>query len=344
MEHILAEPGFGWTAKMEHVLVPDMASLGEAGALVAPYVLEYTYRRSVGPVLGRFLAGLRDARVLGVKTQGGRVLVPPAEYDPETGEATAEMVELPQTGTVTTWSWCARPTAKQPLDRPFAWALVQLDGADTAMLHAVDVGSPDQMKTGMRVRLHWRAERSGSIRDIACFAPVDAPHTAVTPLDGAPLKGIKTPIRLEFQVNAGQELSRYLRSVEEGKLFGRRCPACKKVYVPPRGGCPTCSVPMGEEVAVSDIGTIASFCIVNVPFEGQVMKLPYVYASILVDGADIPFPHLIQGIEAADVRMGLRVKALWVPPAERKPTMESIRWFEPAGEPDAPFDSYKEHT
>jgi uncharacterized OB-fold protein len=344
MEHILAAPGFGWTAKMEHVLVRTMASLGEAGALVAPYVLEYTYRRSVGPVLGRFLAGLRDARVLGVKTSDGRVLVPPAEYDPDSGEATKEMVELPQTGTVTSWSWVDSPSPKQPLDRPFAWALVKIDGATTAMLHAVDAGSADKMTTGLRVRVAWRAERSGSIRDIACFVPLDAPHTEVAKLDGEPLKGIKTPMRLDFQVNAGGELSRYLRSVAEGKLFGRRCPACTKVYVPPRGGCPTCSVPMGEEVQVKDVGTVVSFCIVNVPFEGQVMKLPYVYASILADGADISFPHLIQGIEPGEVRMGLRVKAVWVPPAERKPTMESIRWFEPAGEPDAAFDSYKEHT
>jgi uncharacterized OB-fold protein len=200
------------------------------------------------------------------------------------------------------------------------------------------------MKTGLRVRVAWRGERTGSIRDIACFLPLDVPHAEVAPLSGEPIKGIKTPIRLEYQVNAGGELSRYLRSIEAGKIFGRRCPACKKVYVPPRGGCPTCAVPMGEEVQVADVGTVTTFCIVNVPYEGQVMKLPYVYASILVDGADIPFPHLIQGIEAADVRMGLRVKAVWVPPAERRPTMESIRWFEPTGEADAPFDSYKEHT
>ena len=73
------------------------------------------------------------------------------------------------------------------------------------------------------------------------------------------------------------------------------------------------------------------------------MKLPYVYSSILLDGSDIPLPHLIQGIEAKDVRMGMRVKAEWVPPAERRPTMESIRWFVPTGEPDAPYESYKDH-
>ena len=37
--------------------------------------------------------------------------------------------------------------------------------------------------------------------------------------------------------------------------------------------------------------------------------------------------------------MGMRVQAVWVPPSERRPTLESIRWFSPTGEPDAPFES-----
>ena len=45
-------------------------------------------------------------------------------------------------GEVLTWSWAADPLPGQPLDRPFAWALVKLDGADTGLLHALDVGLP----------------------------------------------------------------------------------------------------------------------------------------------------------------------------------------------------------
>jgi uncharacterized OB-fold protein len=157
-----------------------------------------------------------------------------------------------------------------------------------------------------------------------------------------PVRKIKAPVHLEYTVSAGQVLARFLAGVIEGRLLGRRCPQCKKVYVPPKGGCPTCGVPCKEEVAVSDHGTVTTFCIVNVPFEGQTMKLPYVYANVVLDGADLPLLHLIQ-IPADQARMGLRVKAEWVPPAERKPTLESIRWFVPTGEPDAAFDSYKEH-
>ena len=139
--------------------------------LTAPYVLEYTYQRSTGPVIGRFLTALRDARIEGVRTAGGRVLVPPLEYDPDSSEPTGEAVEVGQSGVVTTWSWVGAPRRFHPLAHPFAWALIRLDGADTAMLHAVDAGDAAAMRTGMRVTARWRAERIGSIKDIECFVP-----------------------------------------------------------------------------------------------------------------------------------------------------------------------------
>ena len=146
--------------------------LGEqAKVLSAPYVLEYTYRRSVGPVIGRFFAALTEGKILGGRTASGKVVVPPTEYDPETSDPVTELVEVGTSGVVTSWSWCASPRAHQPLDRPFAWALIKLDGADTAMLHAVDAGDIAKMKSGMRVKARFSAERSGNIRDIACFEP-----------------------------------------------------------------------------------------------------------------------------------------------------------------------------
>lgn len=140
----------------------------------APYVLEYTYTRSTGPVIERFLTGLKEGRIEGVRTPAGKVIVPPTEYDPETGAAVDEFVEVGQAGVVTTWAWIDQPRRFQPLDKPFAWALVKLDGADTAMTHVVDAGSADRMHTGMRVKVRWRTDRKGSIGDIECFVPEDA--------------------------------------------------------------------------------------------------------------------------------------------------------------------------
>lgn len=140
-------------------------------SLTAPFVLEYQYKRSLGPVLSRFFTDLRDGKIVGIKAKDGRVVVPPTEYDPRTGEALSEFVDVKPAGAVLSWTWVDAPQPKQPLQKPCAWALVKLDGADTGMLHVVDAGSPDKMKTGMRVRVRWAQERVGFITDIACFEP-----------------------------------------------------------------------------------------------------------------------------------------------------------------------------
>ena len=139
--------------------------------LSAPLIVEYPFTRTVGPVQSAFFTGLREGVLVGVRMADGGVMCPPVEYDPTTSEALSELVEVGDAGEVTTWAWVAEPRDAQPLDRPFAWALIRLDGADTAMLHAVDAGSPDAMATGMRVRVRWADEREGAITDIACFEP-----------------------------------------------------------------------------------------------------------------------------------------------------------------------------
>lgn len=158
-----------------------------------------------------------------------------------------------------------------------------------------------------------------------------------------PVMVIGTPIRLDYTFTAGEAQTRFLRGLAEGKLIGQRCPSCGKVYVPPRGACPTCAVPTKEAVEVADRGIVTTFCIVNIPFPGQAIKPPFVAASVLLDGADIAIFHLLQEVDVADARMGMRVEAVWVPRDELTASMESIRYFRPTGEPDAPYGSYKEH-
>ncbi len=140
-----------------------------ADILSAPHVLEYPYRRSVGPVLSRFFTALRERKIVGVETSAGRVLCPPAEADPETGAAVSDrFVEVGPGGVIESWTFVAKPRDKQPLARPFAYALIRLDGADTALLHVVDA-DPARLRTGARVRPRWRAETVGEIGDIECF-------------------------------------------------------------------------------------------------------------------------------------------------------------------------------
>ncbi|MEV3902875.1 OB-fold domain-containing protein [Mycobacterium sp. NPDC050551] len=312
--------------------------------LSAPLRLSFDYTRSVGPLLGQFFTALRSRRILGVRGTDGRVLVPPAEYDPVSYEQLTEIVPVGEVGTVVSWTWQPQPLEGQPLDRPFAWALITLDGADTPMLHAVDAGSSDAISAGARVRVHWADEPVGAITDIAYFELGDEAeqHPDVTD-EREPVTVQVSPSSIEIQHTASLPESTFLRALEEGKLLGARTGKDGKLYFPPREADPGTGRPTTEFVELPDKGTVTTFAIINIPFAGQRIKPPYVAAYVLLDGADIPFLHLVTEIEADEVRMGMRVQAVWKPREEWGLGIDNISHFRPTGEPDAEYDTYKHH-
>ena len=140
--------------------------------LRAPLIIEYPFSRTLGPAQTAFFTGLREGLLVGAKGADGRVIVPPVEYDPLTGDALEELVEVGQAGEVTSWAWVSEPSTHHVLDRPFAFALIKLDGADQPMVHVVDAGDESAMSTGMRVEVRWKDEREGHINDIEAFVPL----------------------------------------------------------------------------------------------------------------------------------------------------------------------------
>ncbi|GLB63603.1 DNA-binding protein [Dietzia sp. NCCP-2495] len=308
-------------------------------------------------MLGAFFTGLRDRRIVGTRDSAGTVHVPPVEFDPLTRGPLTELVEIGAGdgigGVVVAWTWVPSPTDLNPLSSPFAWALVRFDGAGTSMLLPLAADGPDAVSTGMRVRVRWAAERSGRVHDIACVVAegvvaegssgegrdddnnttVDAPSSDASSSD--PVTGIVTPIGLAVTHTAAPAESEFLRAIVQGRILGRRRSNGPEVYVPPRDYCPSDGVAMGEYVQVADHGTVTTFGIVNVPFAGQQITPPYVTAYIMLDGADVPVQHLVLGCEASEVRIGMRVRAVWAPESERPASMKAITHFEPSGEPDA---------
>ncbi len=314
--------------------------------LSAPLKLSFDYTRSVGPILSQFFTALRERRVVGTRGSDGRVHVPPAEYDPVTYEQLTEIVPVASVGTVVSWTWQPEPLEGQPLDRAFAWALIKLDGADTALLHAVDVGAagPSGISTGARVHVHWVDEPVGAITDIAYFALGDqAEDVPETSDDRDPVTMLVVPSTIEIQHTASRPESRFLRALEQGKLLGGRTGDDGKVYFPPKEADPATGRELDQFLELPDKGTVTTFAIINIPFAGQRIKPPYVAAYVLLDGADIPFLHLVTEIDAAEVRMGMRVEAVWKPQEEWGLGIDNIDHFRPTGEPDADYDTYKHH-
>ena len=308
----------------------------DSGVLSAPLIIEYPFSRTTGPVIGAFLTGLREQVLLGIKGSDGRVLVPPTEYDPLTGEDLTELVEVGPGGTVLTWAWAREPRPKQPLERPFAWALVQPDGADVGFLQADRRRLPgrhvhrDARATALGRRARGLHPRPRLLGARCLMTDVTLPEKL---RDVEPVRSVRTPASMEYVYTAGVATTRFLQGIAEGKILGERAPG-GKVYVPSRGADPELGQPTSEQVELSHTGTLTSFCVVNVAFYGQEMEIPYTAGLILLDGADLPMMCLLQEVDVKDVRIGMRLEAVWVDEADLRPNLESIKYFRPIDEPD----------
>ena len=161
--------------------------------------------------------------------------------------------------------------------------------------------------------------------------------------DEGPVTTLATPMRLDYQYTAGLSQSRFLQGIAQGKFMGQRCPVCHQVYVPPRGSCPTDGVATTDPVELGNSGTVTTYCVVNVPFQGQSIEIPYICAQILLDGANLSFMGLLQEIPTDQIRMGMRVEAVWVEPGELTPSLASVKYFRPVDEPDADYETYKDY-
>ncbi len=317
--------------------------------LSAPLVVEFPFTRSLGPVQSAFLTGLRERVVLGVRTTDGRTLVPPVEYDPRHRRGDPRPGGgRPPTGTVTTWAWNHAPRRGQPLTTPFAWVLVRLDGADTALLHALDAPGPDAVRTGMRVRVRWAEERTGAITDIACFEPYDGeagepgatgksvPAGGHSGVFGDPITGIVAPARLDYTYSPGRAQSAYIEALSARRTVGERCPSCRKVYVPPRGACPH----MWRRHSRTGRGGSPrhSHHLLHRQHQGEEPRhRGAVRLRAHRPGRRRPRPARPHRRHPHDqVRMGLRVAPVWT---------EGARYpdhYRPTGEPDAAYETYKE--
>ena len=161
------------------------------------------------------------------------MIVPPLEWDPDTGEELPrDYVTVGPAGTVTSWCWVGAPTEQHPLTHPFAFSLITLDGADTSLLHAVDTGDIGLMSVGMRVAPRWRADRTGHITDVEAFVPGEVPvlpdGDAGPPDEPVAMMAYNASVTYSLPVTRFE--SKVRQANEERLLLGLRCPTCGRIY------------------------------------------------------------------------------------------------------------------
>jgi uncharacterized OB-fold protein len=152
-----------------------MSQHPRAAPLSQRQAMQFPYKHSTGPIIGRFLAGLKEQnRIWGQRVPGQGVVVPPVGYSELNGAPAGEWVAVADSGVVTAFAKVHAPIERlHPSDKPFAFVLVKLDGADTALAHIVTTDL-ERLRVGSRVQAEWAsdADRKGTLLDIACFRVV----------------------------------------------------------------------------------------------------------------------------------------------------------------------------
>jgi uncharacterized OB-fold protein/acyl dehydratase len=129
---------------------------------------------------------------------------------------------------------------------------------------------------------------------------------------------VEGKLALPYQYFAGKTGSRFLTALrKENVIKGVRCPACDKVFVPPRATCERCFAPIADNwVTLKPTGTVTGFTVIRYAEPHQPFKPPFIQALIKLDGADTPLVHVVRGIGPSEIKVGLRVEAEFA----RKPT------------------------
>ena len=139
---------------------------------------------------------------------------------------------------------------------------------------------------------------------------------------------------IPYEVAMGPSWYRFFEGFKEEKIFGTRCPKCKRILVPARSFCSRCFVDMDEWIEVSNEGEVVGWSLTSYHYFGMPTEPPFITAFIRLDGSDNDFNHLVRGFDLTDLnlvtetmKIGTRVKAVWR--KEKKGCIMDIEYFEP---------------
>jgi uncharacterized OB-fold protein len=130
--------------------------------------------------------------------------------------------------------------------------------------------------------------------------------------------------------SAGMVGSRFLIELRDNKkIMGVKCPTCNRVYVPPRSTCKYCFGKLSELVEVSQKGTLLTYAVAYQPNPVQPLEPPIAYGIVQLDGADTGFVHMLGEVDPGQLKIGMKVKAVFKVKKERQASIMDIKYFKP---------------
>jgi uncharacterized OB-fold protein len=138
------------------------------------------------PITSRYTAGIAGERFFRAIKEEGRFLgthceacdliyVPATMFCERCFAELDEWIEVPNRGTIFTYTVLYRDLDEKQLDPPAILAYVKLDGSDGGLVHYIGETEKNLLYIGMEVEAVFKdaAEREGSILDIRYFRPVE---------------------------------------------------------------------------------------------------------------------------------------------------------------------------
>jgi uncharacterized OB-fold protein len=164
-----------------------------------------------------------------------------------------------------------------------------------------------------------------------------------------PVKFIESVVSLDYERPLTLATREYLDAIRDGRIIAHRCPSCDRVFTPPKGYCPICTVPTGkaEEIELVSTGTLVSYTVLN-PDALHQGQQPIVRGTVQLDGSEVSITGELTDVTPDDAHPGIRLRALFASPTDEE-AAEGAGWggfgitgWERTGEPDVPADQIKQ--
>ncbi len=137
--------------------------------------------------------------------------------------------------------------------------------------------------------------------------------------------------QVKYAWSCGEAMSRFLNELKKGKLIGRKCHSCGKIYFPPSMFCKFCFKPTDEWVYLPDTGKVMTYSISYLDMHARRVEEPILVGVIDIDGAseNMGIMHYFGEMSPDDLTFGMKVKAVWKPEGERTGSVTDIKYFKP---------------
>lgn len=137
------------------------------------------------------------------------------------------------------------------------------------------------------------------------------------------------PVRYVYTYGLAGE--RFFRAVKDkGTFLATRCEDCDITFVPPKVYCDRCFERLDDFVDVGTVGYVESFTISFENMDGSPKTHPRILAMVRIEETDGGLIHYLEGIDWEEIAIGMPVKAVFKPKAQRKGSIEDIVGFGPA--------------